>query len=190
MRKCFVNTRLCDWEGDLGEKRNRGVETHLSIPGERGSTNHIRNLDGIGKHTTIRSNDLEGQWRVDIGGGSKVQGERSRDSRIEQTEAIFARLDVQEGPRLTVHVDDIAPQAHVLVDEREQRTISVVLFGGQDQRDVVFAVARGQAEGILLRVRNYIRAGLAAVSVLSSLYGQLVSAHIIYKVEVVQVAVE
>lgn len=99
--------------------------------------NSNRNFQEAG----IRGDDLEGQLGGGVGGAGKVEGEVAGDSRVEDAEAVLARLDVEEGPGLAVDVDHVAPGARVLAELRLQRPVLVVVLGPEDEGDVELAVA-------------------------------------------------
>lgn len=119
----------------------------------------------------VRRNDLEGN----LCGGPRlpleIQPEGARDGCVEEAEAVFARLHVEEGPGLAVDVDDVAVEGVGFARGGEEFSVGLVLLGGEDERDVEGAVARGQAEGVFGGVVDDVAAGLAEVGVFGGLGG-------------------
>lgn len=113
------------------------------------STYHCIHADGNFEEAGIRGDHLEGQLGGCVGRLGEVEGVVPRDARVEDTEAVLARLDVEERPGLAVDVDHVAPGARLLLQLRLQRPVLVVELGAQDERDVELAVAGGEAEGVL-----------------------------------------
>lgn len=70
---------------------------------------HVSGADGFLQKTGVASNDLEGNTVAGGVGPGEVQEERAGDGRVQEAEAVLAGLDVEEGPRLAVDMDDIAP---------------------------------------------------------------------------------
>lgn len=116
------------------------------------STYHCIYAYGNLEKAGIRGDHLEGQLRSGVGRLGEVEGVVPRDARVQEAEAVLARLDVQERPGLAVDVDHVAPGARFLLQLRLQRPVVVVELGTEDQRDVELAVARGEAEGVLGRI--------------------------------------
>jgi hypothetical protein len=92
--------------------------------------------------------------------------EITRNSSIQESEAVLAWLDVLERPRLTIHMDHITPKWRVFSLGREQSSVRLVLFGTEHERDILLAVAGRKPELVLLGISDEVNTSLAKVGVL------------------------
>jgi len=58
-----------------------------------------------------------------------MKGVAARNASVKDSEAILARLDIQERPRLAIDVDDIAPCARLLLQLGLKCPVLVVILG-------------------------------------------------------------
>ena len=94
---------------------------------------------------------------------NQIDLEASANRCIEKSESVLARLDIEEGPRLTVDTDNVTVERVILTSGGDQLTIRLVVAGSNHERNVVLALR--QFEGVLSRVVENVKAGLAIVSV-------------------------
>lgn len=145
-------------------KINRNHYRHLL----RGTYQSVRG-DGSLEKPGIRGDDLEVELSFKLGAPGKEEREGARDRGVEETQAVFPGLHVEERPRLSVDVNNITPKTVALPGGREQSPVAVVLLGRDDQRDVEFAVARREVQCAFGRVLDDVCAGLPEIRILGGL---------------------
>ena len=117
--------------------------------------------DGPNKEPSVACNDLERDLCTRPSRPAEVEEEGPGDGGVEEAEAILARLNVKEWPRLSVDVDDIAKEGISLSSRTEESSVILVLFGAENQRNIVNSVSRRQAETVLLGVVDDVSSSLA-----------------------------
>lgn len=146
-------------EGDVLPPERREVDDHL-VALRHGDV-QVGGADGPGRQPRVRGDDLEGDLVRGAGRALEVEQERAGDGRVEEAEAVLLGLDVEVGPRLAVDVDHVSVEAGRLAGWGEQGAVAVVLLRGEDQGEVVHAVALWEVERIFRWVVEDVRSGLA-----------------------------
>lgn len=67
-------------------------------------------------------------------------------------------------------MDDVAPEAVCLTSCGEQCTIIIVLFGRQNEGNIIFSVSGREIQRVLSRISNDVGASLAEISIFGSLF--------------------
>jgi hypothetical protein len=110
-------------KGDVLSRELREIEDDLPTLSHRDF--EVAALHRLGQQTSIRTDDVEvDRLAIDL----ESELECSADGSIEEPQAILARLNRVEGPRLSIHVDDIAIERSGFVLGVEESAITVVLL--------------------------------------------------------------
>lgn len=96
--------------------------------------------------SSIGADNLEGNLDGLSGICDEVEIEVAGYCSVEDAEAVLAGLNVEEGPWDAIDMVDISPNTLRLTNSSLEGSISIVVFGGENERDVELAISGGKVE--------------------------------------------